>query len=172
MDYLKHFYVVFARANENGVEEFADPGTAAERIDPGALESKWLWAAPPDFSLPANLGGAPEVMRFPSPGASLFGIVCFPPHSAGKRRFTADQGSDPNMRSGIHAEPSMHATNTLDYDVILSGKIDLELGNGKVRTIGPGTCVILGGVAHAWKNHYDEPCILANIMLGTDRVDR
>jgi hypothetical protein len=50
-----------------------------------------------------------------------------------------------------------------------SGKIDLELGNGEVRTIGPGTCVILGGVAHAWKNHYDEPCILACVMLGTDR---
>ena len=34
MDFLKPFDVVFARYNESGVEEFADPGTAAVRMDP------------------------------------------------------------------------------------------------------------------------------------------
>ncbi|WNI21428.1 MULTISPECIES: hypothetical protein [unclassified Streptomyces] len=171
MEYLKNIEVVFARTNEDGVEEFADPGSPAERFDPGALESLWLWAAPTDSSLPANLGRAPDVMRFPGPGGSQFGIVCLPPHSAGKRRFDRSHTEDPNMRAGNHTEPSMHATDTLDYDVILSGKVDLELGSGEVRTLGPGTCVILGGVAHAWKNHYDEPCILAAAMIGTGRTE-
>jgi hypothetical protein len=168
MEFLKDFDVVYARITEDGSEEFADTGTPAERVEAGAIESRWVWDAPPGFSLPGNLGGAPEAMSFPGPGASRFGIVCWPPHSAGKRRFA---GGGPNVQFGEHADPAMHATDTLDYDIVLSGKVDLELGNGQVRTVGPGTCIILGGVAHAWKNRYDEPCVIASVLIGTDRTE-
>lgn len=125
---IKNIEVVLARVNAEGREEFAEPGRPAVRNDPGALESAWVWQAPPGFSLPDNIGHAPQAMTFPAPGGNHFGIVCFPPHSAGKRRFSAGQHDDPNMIASRHAEPSMHATNTLDYDVVVSGRVD------------PGTC--------------------------------
>lgn len=46
----------------------------------------------------------------------------------------------------------MHATDSIDYEVVLSGKVDMELPGGKVRTLKPGDLLVMGGVPHAWKN--------------------
>lgn len=47
--------------------------------------------------------------------------------------------------------PGMHATNTLDYVVILSGRISLYVDDGEVE-VGPGDVVVDRGIVHAWRN--------------------
>jgi len=50
----------------------------------------------------------------------------------------------------------MHRSNSLDYGVILSGTVDLELDDGAVTRLGPGDVVIQRGTIHAWHNPSTE----------------
>ena len=46
----------------------------------------------------------------------------------------------------------MHRTNSVDYGIVLSGEIELELENG-IRTIaGPHSVIIQRGTNHKWRN--------------------
>ena len=46
----------------------------------------------------------------------------------------------------------MHRSNSLDYGVILSGAVELELDHGAVTRLGPGDVVVQRGTIHAWRN--------------------
>ncbi len=58
----------------------------------------------------------------------------------------------------------LHATDTLDYLIILKGKISLEMEVGEV-TLGPGDCVVQRGTMHAWRNDGPEAVTMASITL-------
>src|SRR6201999_3135978 len=102
--------------------------------------------------LPEKMGSRPTAMAIVGPGGTNFGITCFAPHSAGK--------IDPQTiaKPGVDvATEGMHGHATVDYDVVISGRIDLILDSGEVRTLTPGTMLVMGGSTHAWRNVYDEP---------------
>jgi quercetin dioxygenase-like cupin family protein len=46
----------------------------------------------------------------------------------------------------------MHRSSSIDYGIILSGKIELELDNGSVKTIGQGGIIVQRGTIHKWRN--------------------
>jgi quercetin dioxygenase-like cupin family protein len=46
----------------------------------------------------------------------------------------------------------MHRTGTIDYIIILSGQLELELDDGIKRLIGPGDIVVQRGTIHRWRN--------------------
>lgn len=58
----------------------------------------------------------------------------------------------------------MHATDTIDYLVILSGRVTLVLEEGEAD-LGPGDLVVDRGVVHGWRNPHEEPCIAAVVNL-------
>lgn len=58
----------------------------------------------------------------------------------------------------------MHATDTLDYLVILNGTITLEMEVGEV-TLHPGDCVVQRGTMHAWRNDGPDIVKMASITL-------
>ena len=58
----------------------------------------------------------------------------------------------------------MHATDTLDYLVILSGQIVLEMETGEV-VLGPGDMIVQRGTLHAWRNDGPEPVRMISINL-------
>jgi quercetin dioxygenase-like cupin family protein len=64
----------------------------------------------------------------------------------------------------------MHQTDTMDYEVILSGKVDIELPGGQSRTLKAGSMLVIAGVPHAWKNPYDEDCVYALVLVGARRA--
>jgi len=66
-------------------------------------------------------------------------------------------------------DPAMHTTDTIDYDIILSGEIWLELDDGAKVHLKPGDCVIQNGTRHAWRNEGSEPCYIASVMIGAER---
>jgi len=58
----------------------------------------------------------------------------------------------------------MHDTRTLDYLVVLSGSVTLELEDGSVE-LRAGDTAIQRANRHAWRNDGDEPCRLAVVMV-------
>ena len=58
-----------------------------------------------------------------------------------------------------------HRTQTVDYDVVLSGEIDLELDGGEVLHLKAGDVVVLRGCTHTWVNHGDVPAVTAFILV-------
>jgi mannose-6-phosphate isomerase-like protein (cupin superfamily) len=62
------------------------------------------------------------------------------------------------------AREIMHATDTIDYLVILSGRVTLVLEEGEAK-LGPGDLVVDRGVVHGWRNPHDEACVAAVVNL-------
>lgn len=163
MQNLDNIHVVATAIGEDGEPHFIDIKDAARHSIPEASEAAFFWESKGIPNLPDQIGGIPADISFPLPGGTKFGLVCFPAHSAGKLDL---RSHGPGDLVAQHDDPGMHQSNTIDYEVIISGKVDIVLANGESRTLTPGSCLIMGGVTHAWKNHYDEPCIYAAITVG------
>jgi mannose-6-phosphate isomerase-like protein (cupin superfamily) len=58
----------------------------------------------------------------------------------------------------------MHATDTIDYLFILSGRIVLELEVGEAE-LGPGDFVVDRGIIHAWRNDGPDPVVMVGVTL-------
>jgi quercetin dioxygenase-like cupin family protein len=46
----------------------------------------------------------------------------------------------------------MHRTVTLDYGVVLEGKVELQLDSGESRVLEKGDVIVQRGTMHAWRN--------------------
>jgi len=64
-----------------------------------------------------------------------------------------------------HQVSPMHRTNSIDYGIILSGEIELELDDGAKKTVREGGIVIQRGTNHLWRNVTDKPCRIAFILI-------
>lgn len=58
-----------------------------------------------------------------------------------------------------------HRTETVDYAILLSGEIDLELENGVVVHLKPGDVVVQRGTTHTWINRGSVPAVTAFILI-------
>jgi quercetin dioxygenase-like cupin family protein len=63
----------------------------------------------------------------------------------------------------------MHATDTIDHLVVLTGRVTLVLEEGEAA-LGPGDFVVDRGVVHGWRNDGDEPCRCAVVNIPAHRV--
>jgi mannose-6-phosphate isomerase-like protein (cupin superfamily) len=66
--------------------------------------------------------------------------------------------------------PGMHTTDTIDYGVVISGEVYLELDDGAEVHLKPGDCVVQNGTRHAWRNRGSAPCAVAFVMIGAKRI--
>jgi len=70
-----------------------------------------------------------------------------------------------------HLAEVMHATDSLDYLVILSGRVTLVLEKGEVDLV-PGDFIVDRGVLHGWRNPHDEPCVAVAVNLPAGPVGK
>jgi mannose-6-phosphate isomerase-like protein (cupin superfamily) len=143
------------------------------------MGSAMVWATRPGE--PIRLGGAdptPGVRsQVPEPGGTCFVVVRFPPDSVfgdpGFDRAAAEAEQrvvSPGLAELFEPdEPGMHATATVDYAVVLDGRIWLELDDGKLVELGRGDTVVQNGTRHAWRNLGTQPATLAVVMVGAGR---
>lgn len=68
--------------------------------------------------------------------------------------------------------PGMHTTDSLDYVVVVSGEVTLELDDGDRTVLRAGDVVVQNGTRHAWHNHGTEPCTIVGVAVGADRTRR
>ena len=81
-------------------------------------------------------------------------------------------------KAGVHfitetAKPGsypMHASETIDCLVIVSGQIELILEKGST-ILGPGDCLVQRGTQHGWRVIGDEPCTFAGILIAKKSED-
>ena len=65
--------------------------------------------------------------------------------------------------------PGMHTTDTVDFDVVLSGDVWLELDDGAEVKLSAGDCVIQNGTRHAWHNRSGAPTTMISALVGAQR---
>jgi uncharacterized cupin superfamily protein len=58
-----------------------------------------------------------------------------------------------------------HRTETVDYAILLSGEIDLELEGDEVVHLRPGDVVVQRGTMHTWVNRGSVPAVFAFILI-------
>ena len=58
----------------------------------------------------------------------------------------------------------MHATDTIDYLVVIGGEIVLVLEAGETKC-GPGTLIVDRGVNHGWRNDGAETAVYVSVTL-------
>jgi mannose-6-phosphate isomerase-like protein (cupin superfamily) len=135
-----------------------------------------LWGSDAPPALPAD-GKAPVPrMYFPPTGGYRFGYCTIPPNSDAipPPEFMAAlpnaQEKLPGLFDVLEPEhPGMHTTQTVDFDVVLSGEMWLELDDGKEVLLKAGDCVVQNGTRHAWHNRSSQPCVFAVCLLGASR---
>ena len=61
--------------------------------------------------------------------------------------------------------PRNHRTASIDYAVVISGQIDMELDDGEVVNLRAGDVLVQRGTVHNWTNPGTEPCIIAFVLM-------
>jgi quercetin dioxygenase-like cupin family protein len=59
----------------------------------------------------------------------------------------------------------MHRTNSIDYGIVMSGEVEMELDDGSVTSMGPGSIIVQRGTMHLWRNRSEtEPCRIIFVL--------
>jgi len=66
--------------------------------------------------------------------------------------------------------PRNHRTDSLDYAVIMSGEIDMEL-DGVTTHLKAGDVIVQRGTVHNWVNRGTEPCRIAFVLIAAKPVE-
>lgn len=109
----------------------------------------------------------------PPPKGAVFRIVDFPPVTEGAAgvdhaRLIQDMGVGHHGESGAPPRhPYMHRTQSVDFGIILSGEIDMLVGDADVH-LTAGDVVVQQGTNHAWVNRGREICRIAFVLLDAE----
>lgn len=107
-----------------------------------------VWAT---NSHPVDNSGRTDDAKLPVgtslPGGTIFRVIEFAPGVA----------------------PRRHRTDSIDYAVVLSGEIDMELDDSVVH-LKAGDVLVQRGTIHNWVNRGSEPCIVAVILIDAKPV--
>jgi quercetin dioxygenase-like cupin family protein len=127
----------------------------------GFAMATWLWLDGPASTVDDG-GDEPSggVRLEPPAGGCSVRIIRFPGVAEGGGDWIRVEGDDPD-------EPGMHATDTLDFMMVVEGRIVLGLDDGD-HELGPGDVVIQRGNRHRWRVASDEPCTYIVCMLRPD----
>lgn len=60
---------------------------------------------------------------------------------------------------------AMHRTSSLDYGIVLSGEVHLELDQGRTVKLCAGDVVVQRGTIHAWENRGGEFARMAFVLI-------
>jgi hypothetical protein len=122
-----------------------------------------------------------EESELGSPGARIDPIFVFATDTVPPRPRPAGRGEDLDLGVApghtrwlvvqwpAGATSQMHHTDTIDYDVVLAGSMDLLLDDGE-HHLEQGDCLVITGVDHNWRAG-PHGCTLGVMLIGsTPRV--
>ena len=67
--------------------------------------------------------------------------------------------------------PRNHRTDSIDYAVVMSGEIEMEM-EGTIVHLKQGDVLVQRGTVHNWINRGTEPCVIAFALVAADPVKR
>ena len=60
----------------------------------------------------------------------------------------------------------MHRSNSIDYGIVISGEVELEVDGAATKLLGPGAIVVQRGTMHLWRNRSTtETCRIAFVLI-------
>jgi quercetin dioxygenase-like cupin family protein len=71
---------------------------------------------------------------------------------------------------GPGVSPRNHRTDSVDYAVVISGEIDMELDDGKSVHLKAGDVLVQRGTIHNWVNRGSAPCVIAFTLVAAKPV--
>jgi len=157
------------------VSDGAAPAVRTNPLRPGHVSTDlWKTGAAP-VVLKANMDdptGGPKQIH-PLPGGTVFRISELAPEPEAVRNLDpasarevfkamGNEGAATFGRGGRH--PMMHRTETIDYAVVLEGRVTLVLDDQDVE-LEAGDVVIQCGTNHAWSNRSDKPCRMLYVLI-------
>ena len=71
---------------------------------------------------------------------------------------------------GPGVAPRNHRTDSIDYAVVISGEIDMELDDGVVAHLKQGDVLVQRGTIHNWVNKGSAPCVIAFTLVSAKPV--
>jgi hypothetical protein len=157
------------------ISDGASPRELALEHTPGFVSAPiWTTATVPsrphDGTDPMASGGT---LLQPA-GGSTFMLITFPPDAvfmspAFKPELAGPEHAKaaPGIAETFEMEnPGMHKTPTLDYGVVLDGRISLELDDGVIVNLERGDTFVQHGARHAWRNPGDASATIAVVLIG------
>jgi hypothetical protein len=139
-----------------------------------------IWASPPDTAVPNSATDITQSFGslVPSVGGTSLVFVQFPPETvfldphfdsaAANEEFSR---LNPGIVELIEPDTGgMHATNTIDYVIVLEGEIWAILDDGREELLRPHDVLIQNGTRHTWRNKSDNPAKLACFSIGARRA--
>lgn len=66
--------------------------------------------------------------------------------------------------------PRVHRTDSVDYAVVVSGEIDMELDDSVVH-LKAGDVLVQRGTIHNWVNRGTAPCVIAFVLIDAKPVE-
>ncbi len=121
-----------------------------ERAPGGRIGAKVFWTTE---SFPVSNDGdddtAQREVATALPNGSIFRVVDFMPGNP----------------------PRRHRTDTIDYAIVLSGEIDMELDGDEVVHIKAGDVLVQRGTIHNWVNRGSETCRICFILVDAKPVE-
>ncbi len=140
-------------------------------------EAYQIWGADESVQLPTD--GSPPTAQgyFPSEGGFRFVFVTIPPAGMGPpadldmAAAVAEVNQKlPGLMDVMEMDnPGMHRTDTVDFGVVVSGEVSLELDDGQTVHLSAGDCVVQNGTRHAWRSTSSAPCVMAFALVGARR---
>jgi mannose-6-phosphate isomerase-like protein (cupin superfamily) len=145
---------------------------------PGYEFHRW-WGSDSVPQLPTDGAPTPQPRYFPLPNGFRFGFVTIPPDATSSVEHIGTEGALaeiqqklPGMMEVLEPKhPGMHTTDTVDFDVVVSGEVYLELDDGAEVLLKAGDCVIQNGTRHAWRNRSAQKCVIAFALIGAERKE-
>lgn len=161
--------VVTARSEEG--KSFIAKDTPVA-VGPLGIVDFWKTMTVPS-SLSEDSDKLPGPIRLEPPkGGTCFRFFEIPPQDTELSRDEADRKATAEFSSvgashcrvNTSRNPMMHTTSTIDYVVILSGKVTLLLDKDEVE-LNQFDVVVQGGTNHYWLNYGDKPALLMGVLL-------
>jgi len=140
---------------------------------PGAYVSE-LWvtdSCPVDNSGDTDTSLRP-IQHEPTPLGSIFRVAEFPSETSGgiDSRAAFNQIGTRNKPSDedIGKHPTMHYTDSIDYVIVISGEMHMQMEDGEEVLLRQGDCVVQRGTKHAWVNRSGKPCVIAAVLIDAE----
>lgn len=139
-----------------------------------------LWGADSTLTFPDD-GSRPDAARyFPPVEGSRFAFFTIPPDGGAGAPADLDMGAAlaefeeklPGMAEHLEFDnPGMHTTASVDYGVVISGQVTLELDDGATVSLSPGDTYVQNGTRHRWSNPGTGPAVVAVVLVGAHHRD-
>lgn len=154
-----------------------------ERVAPISLsalpgyEFHRVWGSDSTPELPSDGSPTAQPRYFPPKNGFRFAFFTLPPDASvnlekigSPSAIEEIQKKLPGMLEVLEPfAPGMHTTDTVDFDVVISGEVYLELDDGAEVLLRAGDCVVQNGTRHAWRNRSQEKCVIAVALVGAER---